>query len=117
MPDQTTTHDLDADTAVMLRKLVDLQARAADLDSQIESIKAELRALPPGDFALDGRPALRIIPTRRFDVDKAAGLLNAEQRQAALVVSFNATEVKRHLTAVEIDECMVEVGKPKVVVL
>lgn len=100
-----------------VRDLADLQAEIAKLTAEAENIKAELRALTPGDYAINGRTALRITPTRRFDPEKGAGLLSVQQREAALVVSYDAAKVKQHLTPVEVEECMVEVGKPKVQVL
>lgn len=116
----TTTQpiaDLDADRARVVARLAELQANAAEIATEVESLKAELRALPPGDFAINGRPALRITATRRFDAEAGAGLLSVEQRKEALTVSFDAAKVKRHLTEVEIEECMVVTGNPKVQVL
>lgn len=109
--------ELDTDTTRILSRLADLNATIADLSSQAESLKAELRSLPAADYTVAGRPALRIIPTRRFDVNKAAGLLGEVDRQKCLTVTFDAALVKRHLTDIEVDECMVENGKPKVVLL
>lgn len=109
--------DLDVDRTRIVTRLVDLQATAAELGAEIEALKAELRDLPAGDFAINGRPVLRITPTRRFDVNAGAALLSAEQRADAAVVTYEAQKIKRHLTEVEIDECMVVAGKPKVTVL
>lgn len=100
-----------------VRDLADLQAEIAKLTAEAENIKAELRTLTPGDYAIGGRTALRITPTRRFDATAAAGLLSVEQRKEALVVSYDAAKVKQHLTPVEVEEFMVESGKPKVQVL
>lgn len=109
---------LDTDTARIVTRLVDLQAQIADLTSEAEGLKSELRnTLNPGDHNINGAPALRIIPNRRFNVDFAAGLLGTEQRKECLVVTYDATKVKRHLTPVEVEECMVEAGKPKVVLI
>lgn len=108
---------LDIDTQNLVRKLAEIQSDIADKTFKAEEIKAELRSLPADDYEVDGRPALRIIPTRRFDAAGASGLLSPEQRQAALVVSYDATKVKQHLTPVEVEEFMVEAGKAKVVVL
>lgn len=112
-----TTHELDPNRVHVLTRLADINAQIAALTSDAEALKSELRNLPAGDYAVAGQPALRIIPTRRFDVTKAAGLLSHEQRNAALSVTFDPAQVKRHLTQVEIDECMVDAGKPKVVLL
>lgn len=111
------TTELDTDLARTLSRLVDVNAHIAELTAESESLKAELRILPTGDYAVNDRPAVRIIPTRRFDAAKAAGLLSLEQREAALTVSFDAAKVKQHLTPVEVEEFMIEAGRPKVVVL
>lgn len=116
-PTTQTVTDLDADRARIVSRLADLQATAAEIGSEVESLKAELRSLPAGDFAINGRPALRITATRRFDVEAGAALLSHDQREAAKVVTFDAAAIKRHLTEVEIEECMVVSGNPKVQVL
>lgn len=110
------TH-LDPDRLAALARLVDINAKIADLNSEAESLKAELRALPAGDYDHDGRPALRITPTRSFDVNAAAGILTEEQRKGCLTVTYDAKLVKRHLTPDQVDVFMVESGRPKVVVL
>lgn len=117
MTDQTTTHELDDNRRQLLARLAAINACIAEYESEAEAIKAELRSLPAGDYAVNGTRALRIVPTRRFDVAKAAGLLDQAAREAALTVTWDAALVKKHLTQVEIDECMVEAGKPKVVLL
>lgn len=113
----TTTHELDEDRRRLLAKLADLNATITELESHAESIKAELRSLPAGDYTSNGDRVLRIIPTRRFDVAKAAGLLDQAAREAALTVTWDAAVVKKHLTPVEVEECTVVAGKPKVVLL
>ena len=109
------TAQLDTDTARLISRLAELQDRIADLNSEAEAIKAELRALPPGEHLLDGEVALRIIPSRRLDVTAAAALLDEATRQACLKVDYDAAKIKQHLTPAQVDTCMVEAGKPKVV--
>lgn len=113
----TTTTDLSPDYAQTLSRLVDLQAKIADYSSEAESLKAELRNLEPGDYTLDGREALRIIPTRRFDAASAALRLPEDIRTKCLKVDYDAAEVRKHLTPVEVEEFMVASGKPKVTLL
>ena len=109
------TTPLDTDTARLVARLAELQARVADLNTEAEAIKAELRALPPGDHLIDGQVALRIVPSRRLDVSAAAALLSDEVRQACLKVDYDPAQVKRHLTPDQVDACMTVAGKPKVV--
>lgn len=108
---------LDTDTARIVSRLVDLQAQIAELTTEAEGLKSELRALPAGDHDIDGRPALRIIPTRRFDVAGAASMLDPELRQQCLSFAYDAALVKRHLTPDQVEAHMVEAGKPKVTIL
>jgi hypothetical protein len=107
--------DLDTDTTRLVQRLADIQARIADLNADAEAIKAELRNLPVGDHMIDGRPALRLIPNRRFNVNAGAELLPAEVRTECLAVTYDPAKVKKHLSEIQIDQCMVEAGKPKVV--
>lgn len=111
-----TTHELDANHSQTLSRLVDLQARIAELTSEAESLKAELRQLEAGEYTINGQDVLKIVPTRRFDATAAALTLSEELRSKCLTVTYDATEVKKHLTPVEVEEFMVASGKPKVVV-
>ena len=109
--------DLDTDTANIVAKLADLQARIADLTGQAEALKAELRSLPPGDHTIGGQPVLRIIPTRRFDPAKALELVPEPLRDQCYVRTLDAAAVKQYLAPALVETCMVESGKPKVAVL
>lgn len=109
------TNELDTDTARILTRLVDIQAQIAELNSEAEGHKAELRNLAAGDYTLGGRPALSIIPTRRFDAAGAASLLDPDVRQTCLAVTYDATKVKQHLTPAQVEAHMIVAGKPKVV--
>lgn len=111
------TTQLDTDTARIVDALADLNARISDLTDQAEALKAELRQLPPADYLIDGRPALRIIPTRRFDPARALELVPEPLREECYVRSLDAARVKKYLAPALVDTCMVDSGKPKVVVL
>jgi hypothetical protein len=114
----TNTTELDVDTTRVLQRLAELNATIADLTAEAESLKAELRGLPAGDHTIAGRPVLRIIASRRFDATAAAtSRLDEDQRAKCLQVSYDAAAVKKYLTPIEVDEFMVENGKPKVVIL
>lgn len=108
---------LDTDTTRLVATLADVQARIGDLTAQAEAIKAELRNLPPSDYDIDGRPALRILPTRRFDATAAAQLLPEADRIGCTAVTYDAAKVKQKLTPEQVEQFMVDAGKPKVVLL
>lgn len=108
---------LDTDTARIVARLVDVQAQIAELSGEAEEIKAELRTLPPGDHEINGKAALRIVPTRRFDVAGAASLLEPDLRQACLSFAYDPAKIRKHLTPAQVEAHMVEAGKPKVQVL
>lgn len=108
---------LDADTGRIVAHLADINARIADLTSQAEALKAELRALPPADYDIDGRPALRITPTRRFDPAKGLELVPEALRDQCYSTVVDAAKVREYLAPALVDACMVDAGKPKVVIL
>jgi hypothetical protein len=112
-----TMTDLDTDTARIVAKLAELNAHIADLTSEAESLKAELRSLPAGDHIIDGRPALRIVPTRRFDAAKGLELVPEPLRGECYVTTLDAAKVKSYLAPALQEMAMVEAGKPKVVLL
>lgn len=109
--------DLDLDTTRIVAKLAELNARISDLTAEAESLKAELRSLPPGDHIIDGRPALRIIPTRRFDPVKGLALLPPALHADCYTTALDAAKVKQFLAPALLETAMVEAGKNKVVVL
>jgi hypothetical protein len=115
--DPTPTIELDVDTARLVSRLIDLQAKIADLTSEAEAVKAELRSLNPGDYAIGGQPALRITPTRRFDATKALEYVAEPLREKCYTSAVDPKKVKEYLPPAVADLCMVESGKPKVTVL
>lgn len=108
---------LDLDTTNIVRRLAELQAMIADLTEQSEALKTELRSLPPADYDINGTPALRVTATRRFNIDLAVQMLTTDQRASCIVANFDPSLVKQHLTPVQVEQAMVESGKPKVSVL
>jgi hypothetical protein len=101
-----------------VRRLAELNSQKAELDVEIEGLKADLRnTLEPGAYEIDGQPAVKVTPSRRFDFQAAyAGLRKADQ-QECLTVVIDSDKVKQHLTPVELEAFMVEHGNPKVQVL
>lgn len=109
--------ELDTDTARIVARLAELQATISDLSAEAEALKAELRSLPAGDHDIDGRPALRIVPTRRFDAEKALELVPDPLRGECHVTVVDPKKVREYLAPALVDACMVESGKPRVTVL
>jgi hypothetical protein len=109
--------NLDTDTASIVAALADVNARIADLTAQAESLKAELRNLPADDYSIDGRPALRITPNRRFDAVKALELVPEPLRPNCYSQVVDPAKVKEYLAPALVELAMVEVGKAKVSVL
>lgn len=103
--------------ADLVRRLAELQAQIAELTDIAEGIKTELRTLPPGDHTVDGRPALRIIPTRRFDPKIGITLVPEVLREQCYTTDLDPAKVKEFLPPALLDTCMVESGKAKVSVL
>lgn len=108
---------LDTDTARLVARLAEIQTQVADLNAEAEALKAELRDLPAGDHEIDGRPALRIIPNRRFDPERALQLVPEPLREECYSRVVDAKKVKEYLAPAVADTAMVEVGKPKVSLL
>lgn len=110
-----TAVNVGQDTLRIIERLVDLNAKIADLTAEAESLKAELRVLPAGEYDAGGH-SFKIIPTRRFDADAAMLLLPAEARPECLTVVADPVKIKRRLTPDQLETCMVEHGRPKVVI-
>lgn len=108
---------LDTDTARIVSELAELQAKIADLTEKAETLKAELRSLPPGDHEIDGRAAVRIVPNRRFDPTKGVELVPESLRGECYSTVVDAAKVKKFLAPAVLEAAMVETGKPKVVLL
>lgn len=86
---------LDASTLEMVRAYTATQERLKDLSEVAEHLKAQLiAALGEHDTGVDdaGSTVLTYRASRRFDVDKAAELLNDSQRRKCSTLS--ATKVK-----------------------
>lgn len=102
----------------VLAKLAAVNARLAELTAEAEELKEQCRALAAGDWTdATGRPVLRLTPSRKFDHTAGLALVPEERRKECLTVVVDPVKVKSHLTPVQLDECMVESGKTKVVVL
>ena len=87
----------DTDPMALATRLVDLEARKADLELEIKRIKAELlAAAEPGDtIAVGGINLYRVTQRRNFNADIAADTLPAEVAAAATVTKIDGAAVKR----------------------
>lgn len=115
----TTTVDLDADTAALVAHLRRLDTERRRIDEQAEEIKHRLRkTLAAGQRGLDhGVPVVTLQPNRRLDLAKAVELLDPALRDRCATTAYDPKQVKRHLAPALVEVCMVEVGEPKVVLL
>lgn len=102
------------DMARIVARLAELNARIAELGGEAEGLKAELRALPAGEYAA-GSSTFKIIPTRRFDPVAAMAAIPEAVRAECLTWQVDPAKVKAHLTPAQLETFMVESGKPKVV--
>ncbi|MCW2767622.1 MAG: hypothetical protein JWO11_3581 [Nocardioides sp.] len=65
--------DLSPAAAATVNKLVAINAQIKDLTEEAEALKAQLRkALDVGEYTVNGKPALSVSETRKFDVTVAA---------------------------------------------
>lgn len=120
MTEQTTTPDLDVDTANLVQRFAVLNAEISERASEAASIKAELRQrLSAGvSYSIGGQPAVRVVQARKFNLDKAVTLLPSDEaRTACMATTFDAKRVKSMLPPVIVDLCMEPNGDPRVEVL
>lgn len=111
--DPTTIRSVDVER--MVTRLVDLQARIAELSGEAESLKAELRdSLVPGEYRA-GESTFKIIPTRKFSPDLATSILPPDVIKDCLRVELDPAKLKANLTPAQLEMCMVAAGKSKVV--
>ena len=109
------SHELDTDRVRILERLAYLNEQIAELSGEAEGLKGELRSLPPGEYAVAGRPALSIIPTRRFDAVSALTAIPGDRRSECLKVEPDAAAIRKLLTPEQVESFMAVAGKPKVV--
>lgn len=81
----------------LVARLVDLEARRADIDETITQLKAAIIAEhQPGDnIMFGGEPMYKVTQRRTFDTKTAATTLPAEVIEAATVSKIDGTVVKR----------------------
>lgn len=107
-PSVTPLHDLDRLASTFL----ELADQIAELQSQQDHIKAQLRDLDVGKHTSpSGIPISIEAPRRSFNSERAWSMLNPDQQ--AVCMSPDARKVKAQLPAVLLDACMDEgTGQP-----
>lgn len=104
--------DLDAETADLVTRLVDINATVTELNTVASSIKAELRhRLPVGVHTIDGQKAVTITVNRRFDPVVATANLRPELLALCTVAKVDGATAKRNLPPSVYAACMAE-GEP-----
>jgi hypothetical protein len=110
-------------TVQQLRSLDDDVAAYLEITEQMEQLGAQLasvrhRLADRGVGTHETSSGVKVTvsaPSRRFNADKAWGMLTAEQQ--ALCVSPDAAKMKKQLAGVLVDECMEPgTGTPRVLV-
>ena len=93
-------------TEALIAQLVDLEARRADLDTHIATVKAQLLAdTEPGDtLTYAGEPVYKVTQRRTFDAKVAADTLPPEVVEAATVPKIDGAKVK-HLSPALWEAC------------
>lgn len=103
--------------ASLIKTLAELDVRKREVEAEMESIKAQLRAeLKRGTYTIQGVPALSLKPTRRFDPKKAETLLaNRPDLLEQVQVKVVDTKLARQKLAPEVYElCQTEGPKDTV---
>lgn len=113
-----TTDTLDQTTAGTVRRLHVLAAQIAELTIEADGLKAQLRQqLSAGTYDLDGVPAVRISPQRRFDPALAEQVLPGNLLELCIVRRVDGATAKRVLPPAAYQSCQSESGEPRVVLL
>lgn len=77
------------------------------LTTDLESIKATLRQLGPGDHPTRSGLLIKVTPpARRFNPYRALSLVDPDQQASCMISRPDPDLVKRSLTQAEIEECM-----------
>ena len=93
-------------TEALIAQLVDLEARRADLDTHIATVKAQLLdGTAPGDtLTFNGEPLYKVTQRRTFDAQVAADTLPPEVVEAATVAKIDGAKVK-HISPALWESC------------
>lgn len=106
------------DTAELVTRLHAVTAEIAELTSIADDLKQLLRSrLHAGTYTMNGDDVIAIRPNRRFNIDAGVALLPEQLREACRADGYDPKKVKEYLAPALLEQCMIEVGQPKVVLL
>lgn len=101
-----------------VRRLHVIAAQIAELGMEADALKAMLRAnLDAGTYSIDGVPAVRISPQRRFDPALAEQTLPGALLDLCIVRRVDGAQAKRVLPPEVYASCLAESGEPRVTLL
>lgn len=111
-----TDLELRDDLAAMAARLIYLTGQRAEIDAEINDIKAKLRStVPVGARAtIEGRPVLAVSANRRFDVETAMAKLPPDLIALCMKTSFDPKMARVVLPPAIYDSCMRDAGEPVV---
>lgn len=108
-------NELTTAQADLVDRLTDLNQQISELTQQADEIKAKLRAdLADGQHTIDGRHAVTISITRRFDSTTATQVLPAELLTLCQTTTVDAKRAKEVLPPALYEQCQREIGKATV---
>lgn len=95
-------------------RLAELDAQAAEINAERDTLKARLRELLPTGRTQCGDIGVTITPTRRFDPATALTVLTPEEAQACTAIVIDSAKARQTLSADRYALCQKEMGVPAV---
>lgn len=99
-----------------VKRYVDLLARKADIDIELDAIKERLRDLGPGAHMAPCGIAVSIATNRRFNPDLAEQVVPPTLLEQIKTTVIDAKKAKAVLPPAAYEACMSEAGAPRVTV-
>jgi hypothetical protein len=101
-----TMSDLSPAEAATVNKLIAINAAIKDLTEEAESLKAQLRkALDVGEYTVDGKPALSVSETRKFDAALAARVIPPDLLPGVQISTISRAQALEMLPAELYAQC------------
>lgn len=95
----------DFDAPATVARIVELAEQTERINAEIDELRRQLvQHLDLGTHQIAGVKVTVSAPSRRFNLDRALGMLNDEQK--ALVNAVDTKKVKSFLPPVLLEECM-----------
>ncbi len=98
----------------LVKRYADVASHIATLNAELDAIKDELRAV--GTTTAPCGMSVSVSVNRRFNADRAAEVLPASLLAAVTRPQIDTTLAKAQLPPALYEQCMVEVGQPRVAV-